>query len=164
MRVCTRHYSGTRGLYVKAIPDYKTVDYLKKILRASEPPFSVDEQNFHATVICSDLIPKSIYVTYPRIDISTKLVKAEHWFGQNGKGFAILRLRARPFLWLHRMYEKLGAYHIYKGGYIPHVTAGMEVGCCTEEINAWLFRINSAIHLHNPTVVFNRIRVRDVLF
>lgn len=164
MRIHTSHYSGTRGLYVKAIPDFHSVSRLQNLVEQTNPPFEVDQQNFHATIICSDVIPRSIYIFYPRKDLITRLVKAEYWVGQNGKGFAVLRLNSRTFNAFQRQYEGLGAVHKYKGGYIPHVTAGMEIGVHGNDIASWLFRMNSAIHFFNPLLVFNRIRVRDIRF
>lgn len=163
MKICTRYYTGTHGLYVKAIPDYKTVERLKLLVSQSDPPCSIEHQ-FHATVVSSDVTPRSIYITYPGSDIFTRLLKAEYWTGFNGRGFVVLRLRAKPFNSFHRMYLYLGAEHKYPGGYIPHVTAGMSVGGKTEEISRWLVRLNSSIHLFDPPVVFNRMRVRDVRF
>jgi hypothetical protein len=162
MKVCSRYFSGTKGIYAKAIPEYKTSNKLEKLIRDSGPPFGTGwfENKLHISLMCSDVAPEHLNLQFPTVPIQTNLVKADYWEGANGKGFAIFHIHGKPFHNLHTSLQNVGAVHKY-GKYIPHITAGLEIGPSTEELHIWLHRINSMLLYHRYPLYFNRIKIRD---
>lgn len=166
MRIILNNYSGSSGLYAKAIPDYKSSKKLEQFIYKYRPPFAINwlPNKTHVSVMCSDVaVPKYQIYGMQLPDIETRILHAEYWTGVNGKGFVVFRVWGRPFCKLHCAFVSAGAKHRYPD-YVPHVTVGLEVGPLNQDICTWIRLINAELASANTLIVFNRVGVMDLKF
>lgn len=165
MKVCDTYYTGSKGVYAKAIPSYRSSHVLEEIIYHTNPPFDTHgvPYNSHVTLMCSNDLPRTVKLNYPKESIVSRITKIEHWCN-NHVGYAVALLDStQTLMHIHRLFQQVGAVHKY-GSYIPHLTLGMDIGPPTPLLRNWINRVNVYLRQTSQIIVLNRLLIRDNKF
>ena len=163
MRICARHYTGTKGVYANIKPDYNTERLLTGIVWYTHPPFPTHSVPYtsHVTLICSKVaIDSATRIPFPRRSIKATLSGIELW-DIDGKGAAVFIVESPLFKHVHNLFVQRGAKHEFPR-YIPHVTIAMGLPVSDTRVLNWVDTANAYIASNRHTLVFNSIKVRDM--
>lgn len=163
MRICTKKYTGTKGVYAHLIPDRPTVFTLESLVRRTNLPFVGHSSilNPHVSIICSDRIPNSLRIPFPSKPIDVKVLKAAVWTDE-GKAVVLLEVESPKLNHLHSLFLQKGAVHTYSV-FLPHLTLATFAEC-TSSIRNWLGIANEVIKQYRPKLVFDTLRIQDSVY
>jgi hypothetical protein len=164
MRICTKHYTGTKGVYAHFTPDYRTTHLLTGLVWYTHPPFATHSVPYtsHVTAVCSDNALRTLRIPYPKAPVFTKIARVEYW-KQNGKGIAVFILDSPIFKHVHSLFLQRGAKHRYPD-YVPHVTIALNLDVPDEKMHQWAHHSTQYVHREKHVLAFNRLKVRDMQF
>lgn len=165
MRVCTKQYTGTKGVYAHFTPDRYTAHLLTGIVWSTHPPFPTYSVPYtsHVTAMCSDSMLTTIKMPFPKKAIYTGIEKVDYWKQPDGKGIAVFVMDSPLFQHVHSLLTQRGAVHRYNN-FIPHVTIALNLEIPEHKVKQWVARSNLYLNHEKHTLTFNRLKIRDMQF
>lgn len=164
MRVCARDYTGTKGVYAHITPDKYTENVLSSLVRYTRPPFNTYSVPYtsHVTLICSTDELSTVRLAFPKNPIKSTVKSVDYWI-VNGRGVAVFIMASPLFKHVHSLFVQKGAQHKHPQ-YIPHVTIALNLNIDVDKAMRWVDETNEILASSRQELVFNTIKIRDMLF